>query len=133
MVFLDRADIEAVLPHRHPMLLVDGVKAMGREPVSSRLKTVTGDEPCFASLTGSPDPCERRATWSLVIESLGQAAALLYLSRKQTPCGGELPLLGAVVGCRIDGEAFQENDGTPCSGGREVDHTVIFRGKCGWG
>jgi 3-hydroxyacyl-[acyl-carrier-protein] dehydratase len=88
------ADIAAVLPHRHPMLLVDRVVEL--EPGASVLatKAVTATEPWFRGA----DPADPATEYPpvLVIESWCQAAALLAAwSRRGSP---ELADLVALFG-----------------------------------
>jgi 3-hydroxyacyl-[acyl-carrier-protein] dehydratase len=71
--------VRAVLPQRHPMLLVDRVLDLEPGRAIRAVKAVTVAEPCYAHL---PDdlPARRYAyPVPLLIESLGQAAALLWL------------------------------------------------------
>ncbi len=75
----EQSVVRAVLPQRHPLLLVDRVLALdpGRSIVTAKAVSVT--EPCYAEL---PDgACDRDHDYpvSLLIESLGQSAALLWI------------------------------------------------------
>lgn len=75
----EHIDVRAALPQRHPLLLVDRV--LDIEPgVSIRtIKAITGTEPCYAGIRdGAPSWCYDYPR-SLMIESLGQTAALLWL------------------------------------------------------
>lgn len=99
---MDLADVEAALPHRHPMLLIDRVTA--REPgVALRAeKAVTATEPCYAGCDDAP-LAGRAYPVSLVLESLGQAAALLWGVRVRTD---EILMLAGVRGFRVTGSAY---------------------------
>ena len=44
---LDRAGLEALLPHRDPFLMLDSVLEIGEGEIVAR-KRVRSDEPCFA-------------------------------------------------------------------------------------
>lgn len=78
-VRLDRAGVEALLPHRPPMVMVDVVDAVvPGESVDARWVVPTGDRRC------SP-------VW--LVEPLAQAAALAYLT---LPDADGLPLLVGV-------------------------------------
>jgi 3-hydroxymyristoyl/3-hydroxydecanoyl-(acyl carrier protein) dehydratase len=72
-------DVRRVLPQRYPLLLVDRVEATEPGQSIRTVKAVTATEPCYAGL---PDdaPLDRYAyPRSLLIESFGQSAALLWL------------------------------------------------------
>lgn len=73
-----------LIPVRHPMLLVDRVVSLSPGEKIETLKLVSGSEPCFAGLAEGL-PAERYAfPRSLLVESLGQSAGVLWLN-------GELP------------------------------------------
>jgi len=104
---LDAAQIARLLPHGHPMLLVDRVVALtpGRSIVA--LKAITVSEPCFRAL-GPGAPAEHYAfPASLLLESFGQSAALLWLHGDRRGVGGdELLMLLLARNCRIEGCAM---------------------------
>jgi 3-hydroxymyristoyl/3-hydroxydecanoyl-(acyl carrier protein) dehydratase len=98
---MDVAAVEAALPHRHPMLLVDRVTAV--EPaVLHAEKAVTATEPCYADCDDVP-LAGRAYPVSLVLESLGQAAALLWGVRVTTD---EILMFAGVRGFRVTGAAY---------------------------
>ncbi|MDL4820282.1 3-hydroxyacyl-ACP dehydratase FabZ family protein [Actinomadura opuntiae] len=71
--------VRATLPQRHPLLLVDRVVEFDPGIGVVAVKAVTANEPCYA---GVPDGAGENAYHyppSLIVESLGQAAALLWL------------------------------------------------------
>lgn len=77
----EHADIRAVLPQRHPLLLVDRVLDLRPGSSIRTIKAVTGTEPCYADL---PDGHGCYAyPHSLLIESFGQSAALLWLDNQE--------------------------------------------------
>ncbi|CAA9432591.1 MAG: hypothetical protein AVDCRST_MAG66-3789 [uncultured Pseudonocardia sp.] len=99
--------IRGLLPHGHPMMLVDRVRELrpGTEIVAE--KAVTASDACFAGLdAGAPD-----SAWvlpnSLVVESFGQAAVLLWLldTYSTTPAEGTVPMLVVARRCRMLGRA----------------------------
>lgn len=104
----DHAWIRTILPYRHPTLLVDRVETF--EPAVSLVacKAVTGGELCYADLAEDL-PGQRYAyPCSLVLESFGQAAALLCLA-SATRLGlepGRAILLGTARDCVFDGHAY---------------------------
>jgi 3-hydroxyacyl-[acyl-carrier-protein] dehydratase len=76
---LSHADITRVLPHRHPVLLVDSVLELEPGVAITATKAVTGSEPCYAGLAdGLPDSAYAYPV-SLIVESFGQAGAVLWL------------------------------------------------------
>ena len=73
---LDRAAIEAIIPHRDPFLLVDrvlelesGVRAVGELDVRQDMFWVPGHFPAYAVMPGV-----------LIVEALAQAGAVALLS-----------------------------------------------------
>lgn len=73
---LDRAAIEAIIPHRHPFLLVDrilehepGISAVGELDVAQDMFWVPGHFPEYAVMPGV-----------LIVEALAQAGAVALLS-----------------------------------------------------
>jgi 3-hydroxyacyl-[acyl-carrier-protein] dehydratase len=75
----EHVDVRAVLPQRYPLLLVDRV--LDIEPGRSirTVKAVTGTEPCYAAVPDGAEAWRYDYPYSLVIESFGQSAALLWL------------------------------------------------------
>jgi len=69
---LDIREIERILPHRYPFLLVDGVDELGEDRIVAR-KLVSRNEPHFEGhFPGHPV-----MPGVLIIEALAQAGALL--------------------------------------------------------
>ncbi len=107
---LDQAMIRSLLPHRHPMVLLDRVDHIepGVRAVAS--KAITATEPCYRDLADAAPPWAYAYPVSLLLESFGQAAAVLWLQSAQaeTSSGWSdwLLVLGAIRHCRFDGEAF---------------------------
>lgn len=82
----EHVDIRAVLPQRHPLLLVDRVLELNPGVLIRTIKAVTGTEPCFAGIPDGAQPWRYDYPQSLMIESFGQSAALLWLDgRAPTP------------------------------------------------
>jgi 3-hydroxyacyl-[acyl-carrier-protein] dehydratase len=80
-------EIRAILPQRYPLLLVDRV--LEREP-GRRIRTVkavTAAEPCYRALPETAVAADYAYPASLLIESMGQSAALLWLADEAD--GGE--------------------------------------------
>ena len=93
----EHADLVALLPHRHPILLVDRVIACRPGELVRAVKTISGSEPCYADLAAGPSagptaclpsegptacftppPSSYRYPPSLLLESLVQAAGVLW-------------------------------------------------------
>lgn len=75
-MMLDKAAIEAIIPHRHPFLLLDrieeyepGVSAVGVLDVTAEMFWVPGHFPEYAVMPGV-----------LIVEALAQAGAVALLS-----------------------------------------------------
>jgi 3-hydroxyacyl-[acyl-carrier-protein] dehydratase len=105
---LDYSQLLDLLPVRHPMVLVDKVIMVRPGVAIETAKAVTGGEPCYEGL-GEGLPGARYAyPRSLVIESFGQSAALLWLgSMRQSGSGpGAVPMVGRLRKCRFAGSAF---------------------------
>jgi 3-hydroxyacyl-[acyl-carrier-protein] dehydratase len=106
MSILNTAQIQALLPHRHPMLLVDAVVAVDpRRSIVAR-KCVTRNEPCYASL--SEAPTERQVAYPrcLIVESFSQAGVILW--RHGVP-PGEAPgvlMFGIARDCDFERDVF---------------------------
>lgn len=99
---MNLAAVEAVLPHRHPMLLIDRVTALEPGVAVRAEKAVTATEPCYAGCDDVPY-AGRAYPVSLVLESLGQAAALLWGVRLRAD---EILMLAGVRGFRVTGAAY---------------------------
>lgn len=111
---LDQAMIRNLLPHRHPMVLLDRIDHVEPGVLVVASKAVTATEPCYRHLAGDAPPWAYAYPVSLLLESFGQAAAVLWLHGGATgapaaPPGegtGRLLVLGALRDCRFDGEVF---------------------------
>ncbi|MFJ3228986.1 3-hydroxyacyl-ACP dehydratase FabZ family protein [Streptomyces sp. NPDC086783] len=104
---LEYADIRGVIPHAHPMLLVDRVVEWEPYDRIVTLKAVTGSEPCYAGLApGAP----RRAFAyppSLLMESWGQGGAILWMRRvDERGERGGAPILAASRDMTFHREVF---------------------------
>lgn len=76
---LEHRDIREVLPHRHPVLLVDRVLELEPFERIVATKAITGSEPCFARLADGLPLASYAYPASLIIESFGQSGAVLWI------------------------------------------------------
>lgn len=98
---LEHDEVAALLPHAHPILLVDRVLELDPGVRVVAVKAVSGSERCFAGAPGSAYPD------SLLIESLAQAGAVLWFATARSN-GWPVPpapAFGALRGCRVIGSA----------------------------
>jgi 3-hydroxyacyl-[acyl-carrier-protein] dehydratase len=104
---LEHAHLRSILPHGHPVLLVD---RLSLEPDGSAVgtKAITAGEPCYADLPPDAEPERFAYPVSLLLESFGQTAAALWLTRDGdgTVADDQVLMLVAARGCRIEGRAF---------------------------
>ncbi|EHR61712.1 3-hydroxyacyl-ACP dehydratase FabZ family protein [Saccharomonospora cyanea] len=102
------ADLHRLLPHGHPMVLVDAVDHLvpGRELVAT--KAVTLSEPCYEALDGTAANTAWAFPSSLVVESFGQSAVLLWRATHDADltATGVVPMLAVIRDCRFLGRAY---------------------------
>lgn len=91
---LNSNDIQKILPHRYPFLLVDRIVSMEGDEVTG-LKAVTANEMQF--LGHYPD--HHVMPGVLIIEALAQTGGVLLLSREEF--AGKLPILAGVNKARF--------------------------------
>jgi 3-hydroxyacyl-[acyl-carrier-protein] dehydratase len=105
---LGHADILKLLPQRWPMLLVDRVVGLESGRSITALKAVTASESCYQGLPDDLPPERYAYPISLVLESFGQAAAILWLhSALRGPIEPDVGLMFAAARrCRIEGRAL---------------------------
>ena len=105
---LDHRQIRAILPHGHAMVLVDRVVSM--EPGLGIVgeKTITAEEPCFRDSDPSWGAEGFAYPSSLVLESFGQTAAIMWLEGQEAcvPDDEWIVMLAVARHCRFEGRAF---------------------------
>ncbi|MFE4534367.1 3-hydroxyacyl-ACP dehydratase FabZ family protein [Streptomyces scopuliridis] len=107
MTTLEHADIRRILPHRHPVLLVDRVLEIEPGARIVTTKAVTGSEPCYAGLDENLPTAAYAYPVSLLVESFGQSGAVLWLhsaALKDEPVEGTL-IFGSARDVTITGSA----------------------------
>ncbi|MFF4762933.1 3-hydroxyacyl-ACP dehydratase FabZ family protein [Streptomyces sp. NPDC001292] len=108
MTTLEHADIRRILPHRHPVLLVDRVLEIEPGVRLVATKTVTGSELCYAGLDEDLPASAYAYPASLLVESFGQSGAVLWLysaAAKGEQRGGTL-IFGSARDVTINGGAY---------------------------
>jgi 3-hydroxyacyl-[acyl-carrier-protein] dehydratase len=105
---LEYAQIRAILPQGHPMVLVDRVLSLEPHASIVGIKAITASEPCYRDLPGGLALDRYAYPVSLLLESFGQTAAILWL--KSVPpvlaSPDRLLMFAAARECRISGRAF---------------------------
>lgn len=90
------------------MMLVDRVIAL--EPAVSvvGIKAITGSEPCYRHVSACAAPEHYAYPTSLLLESFGQTAAILWLTGMGASrvADDQVLMLAAARGCRILGRAY---------------------------
>lgn len=104
----EHVDVRAVLPQRHPLLLVDRVLELDPGESIRTSKAVTGTEPCYRHLPEAAEAWRYAYPRSLLIESFGQSAALLWLAgrRAEPDGGGRVLMFVAARDYRFEGSAY---------------------------
>ncbi|MFG2718814.1 3-hydroxyacyl-ACP dehydratase FabZ family protein [Streptomyces sp. NPDC048416] len=78
---LEYAELRGLIPHAHPMLLVDRVLEMEPYERIVTSKTISGSEPCYAGLAPGLGHQAFAYPPSLLMESWGQGGAVLWMLR----------------------------------------------------
>lgn len=125
--------IRRLLPHGHPMLLVDRIVELEPRRAIVATKAITYGEPCYASLPAGAGAHAYTYPASLLLESFGQAAALLWMAGRGD---GDLPdaglpgdadgdgrvlMLATARDCTVDGRALP---GDVIEHRARIDHVV---------
>ena len=95
MTSLESHEIQSLIPHRYPFLLIDRVLEMEPGKRIVAIKNVAGNEPFFAGhFPGYPI-----MPGVLIVEALAQAGVVLFLSEEASR--GQLPLFAGINGMRF--------------------------------
>lgn len=100
---LESKDIEKILPHRYPFLLVDRVISLEKNKKISALKNITMNEMQFIGhFPGNPI-----MPGVLIVEAMAQAAAILFLEGiDQTVRNNYTFVLGAIKDFRFSSPVY---------------------------
>jgi 3-hydroxyacyl-[acyl-carrier-protein] dehydratase len=104
-MMLDFAELRRILPHGPGMVLLDGVEELLPGVRLVAIKTISGVEPCYAGLDARSSSRAYAYPPSLLLESFGQAAAVLWLRSLSSPTEQVL-MLAAARTCVFHGHAF---------------------------
>lgn len=103
---LDFAQIRRTLPHGPEMVLLDRVEFLKPAVEICAIKAISGAEPCYFGL-GSQATIEDYAyPASLVLESFGQAAAMLWLHSTVVIQPDQVLMFVAARDCVLFGHAY---------------------------
>ena len=135
---LDHAQIRGLLPQRHPILLLDRVLSVEPGESIRAIKAITASEPCYAGLPDGLGQDSYAYPVSLLLESFGQAAAVLWLLSTAGLADGSVLMFAAARDCVIESRAYPGDvlchtarldrvlagpafvEGEPLAGGRRV-------------
>lgn len=92
---LSSNEIQQILPHRHPFLLVDRIDDYEPGISATGTKCVTVNEPFFAGHF----PAEHVMPGVLIVEALAQVGAIALLSLPENQ--GKLAFFGGIRKCRF--------------------------------
>jgi 3-hydroxyacyl-[acyl-carrier-protein] dehydratase len=103
---LEYPDIRAILPQGAPMVLLDRVEWI-RGHTLRAVKAVSGCEPCYEHLPAGLPRARYAYPVSLMLESFGQAAAVLWHATTGRLADDEHVLMfGAARDCVFEGRAY---------------------------
>lgn len=141
---IDPAEIMRIMPHGHPMCLVDGARIIGKEKYAIAYKNISLTERCYEDVASPACMEELAYPVSLMIESFAQGAGILldksgFLSDTQS---SQVVVFGSfrdieVTGMVFPGEQMQHHvqldyighGMAELSGSSLVDDRVVMR--CG--
>ncbi|MET9263821.1 beta-hydroxyacyl-ACP dehydratase [Amycolatopsis sp. NPDC004079] len=98
--------IRALLPHGWPVVLLDQVLDHVPGASLSAVKAISGCEPCFAQLPAGTPASGYAYPTSLLMESFGQAAAVLWLLGEEAREPDEVLMFAVARDCEFEGSAF---------------------------
>lgn len=102
---LDHPQIRDLLPQRYPLLLIDRVERVDPGSSITAVKAVTAGESCYRHVPEGADLSRYTYPASLLLESLGQAAALIWLTDRGAVGADHVLMFAAARGFRMTGAA----------------------------
>jgi 3-hydroxyacyl-[acyl-carrier-protein] dehydratase len=103
----DQSRLRRMLPHGHPMLLLDRVESLDPDGSIRAVKAVTATEPCYRHVPSTASPEDYAYPTALVLESFGQAAAVLWFERAGRALReDEAIVLAGIRKARVEGHAY---------------------------
>lgn len=106
MSLFSYAEIQALLPHRHPMLMIDAVLSLEPQRSIVAIKCVTGNEPCYARLPSHATRRQSAYPVSLIVESFSQAGAILWKHGAAAQDGDRVLMFGVGRDCVFERDVF---------------------------
>ncbi len=105
---LDFSQICAVLPQRYPMLLVDQVESMNPPRSIVGLKAITATETCYKEVHADSNLARYKYPQSLIVESFGQTAAILWLcsANALNPSSDRVLMFAGLRDFEVEGHAY---------------------------
>lgn len=97
-MLLSHRQIRDILPHRHPLLLVDAITSMEPWERITGIKTVTGTETCYAHIPEGSPPEAYAYPMCLMMESFGQTGGVL-INRKRVEEEAPKDVVMLAAGC----------------------------------
>ena len=99
------AEIRAVLPKRHPLLMVDQVLALEPGRRIRAIKAITSTEPCYAGVGDTAGDWCYAYPSSLAIGSFWQAAALVWMAGRRPGADGRFLMEVGIRNAVVEGTA----------------------------
>jgi 3-hydroxyacyl-[acyl-carrier-protein] dehydratase len=103
---LDFAQIRRTLPHGPEMVLLDRVEFLKPAIEICAIKAISGAEPCYFGLDSRATIEDYAYPASLVLESFGQAAAMLWLHSTVVAQPDQVLMFVAARDCVFSGHAY---------------------------
>jgi len=104
VVTLNFAQLRQLLPHGPGMVLLDRVEELRPGVELRAVKSISGGELCYAGVDAAAGIDAFAYPASLLLESFGQAAAVLWLNSE--PSGQRVLMFAAAKDCRFTGHAY---------------------------
>ena len=100
------AEVQTMLPHRYPMLMVDAVLSLEANHSIVAVKCVTGTEPCYARLPEQLTPRQIAYPRCLIVESFSQAGAILWAHSAPAEGPNSVLMFGVAKDCVFERDVY---------------------------